>query len=314
MPGKRKRLGPLAESAADLAETGRVRPLETVNRLLLVTDGEERAQLVAPAGACEELRRQVFDNGPLRGIGVLRLVDQDMVDAAVDLVEHPGSGIGAGQEVLGLDDQVVIVERDIHELPPLVLRPHGVGDGDHGGACLRRPDMRELVVEAGQCGLRGRQSRHNRRLPTGEILAANLCARRSALGEEERSQRRCAAFAPARSCLPKAGFGLLVNLGRRSERREGGDRGVHLGIAERPAKFRQQRLFLLLAHAEQALERQGFSRGPVLAAVVIGGHPGKLCALSDHHIDHLADILAGGERHGLGESLAKQAFAVLGRA
>ena len=100
MPGERERLGPLPEFAADLAEPRRVRALETVDRLLLVADGEQRAQLVAPAGAREKLRRQTLDDGPLRGIGVLRLVDEDVVDAAVDLEEHPGRGIGARQEVL----------------------------------------------------------------------------------------------------------------------------------------------------------------------------------------------------------------------
>ena len=40
--------------------------------------------------AGEELLGQRLDDRPLLGVGVLRLVDQDVVDAAVELVEHPG--------------------------------------------------------------------------------------------------------------------------------------------------------------------------------------------------------------------------------
>ena len=42
------------------------------------------------AFAREEFLRQALHDIPLLRAGVLRLVDQDMVDAAVELVEHPG--------------------------------------------------------------------------------------------------------------------------------------------------------------------------------------------------------------------------------
>ena len=44
----------------------------------------------ARAGAGEEFRRQRADDLPLLRAGVLRLVDQHVVDAAIELVVHPG--------------------------------------------------------------------------------------------------------------------------------------------------------------------------------------------------------------------------------
>src|SRR4051812_49933220 len=55
------------------------------------------------------------DDVPLPGTGVLRLVDQYMVDAAVELEVHPAGG-HAVQHLQRLVDQVVIIEQ-----PPCLL-------------------------------------------------------------------------------------------------------------------------------------------------------------------------------------------------
>ena len=89
------------EGAAHLAEPRRVGALEREDRLLLVADGEQRAELLACPGAGEELGGKRLDDAPLRRVGVLRLVNQDVVDAAVDFVQHPGGGVGARQQRLG---------------------------------------------------------------------------------------------------------------------------------------------------------------------------------------------------------------------
>ena len=140
----------LLKSRPTSAEPRGIGALETVDRLLLVADGEQRAQLVARALAGEELRRQSLDDAPLRRIGVLRLIDQDVVDAAVDLVKHPGGGVGAQQQVPRLDDQVVIVERGFGLLAPLVVGLHRVGEHQHRGARLGQAQMRELIGELRQ--------------------------------------------------------------------------------------------------------------------------------------------------------------------
>ena len=80
---------PFAEVLAHPVELGRVGALEGVDRLLLVTNDKDRAPRLPRAFARREFARQPFDHVPLHGRGVLRLVDKDVVDAAVQPVEHP---------------------------------------------------------------------------------------------------------------------------------------------------------------------------------------------------------------------------------
>ena len=73
------------------------------------------AKIVAPSAAARaltggELGCQKLDDLPLLGAGVLRLVDEDVVDAAVELVEHP-FGAGPAQKVERPADEIVEVER-----------------------------------------------------------------------------------------------------------------------------------------------------------------------------------------------------------
>ncbi len=69
------------------------RALEAVDRLLLVADGEQRARHVAGAAPAKNSLGQRADHLPLHRARVLRLVDQDVVEAAVELVEHPLHGL-----------------------------------------------------------------------------------------------------------------------------------------------------------------------------------------------------------------------------
>ena len=88
-----------------------VRALERVDRLLLVAHDEEGAiHLVTRPGAGVKFICQPFDHVPLPGRGVLRLVDKDMVDAAVDAEQHPSSHGLVGQQSAGFEDQIVKVE------------------------------------------------------------------------------------------------------------------------------------------------------------------------------------------------------------
>ena len=85
----RRRAGLARERLARRGEHGGRRTLKAVDRLLLVADGEQGARLVARAAAGEELLRQRTDHVPLHGARVLRLVDEDVVEAAVELEQHP---------------------------------------------------------------------------------------------------------------------------------------------------------------------------------------------------------------------------------
>ena len=79
----------VGEGSAHGVELREVGALEAVDRLLLVADDEQGAHLAARAGVVEELRGQRVDDLPLLGAGVLRLVDEDVVDAAVELEHAP---------------------------------------------------------------------------------------------------------------------------------------------------------------------------------------------------------------------------------
>ena len=102
--------------------------LKTKDRLFVITDDEQRAQLVAMrALPGKEIAGQGIDDLPLRRVGVLRLVNQDMVDPSIELVTDPFGQVAARQQGSGLADLVVeidepgprlgIVPRE-RELPP----------------------------------------------------------------------------------------------------------------------------------------------------------------------------------------------------
>ena len=102
--------GAAAEHRTSLVESRRVGPLEAVNGLLEIADHEERAR--APLGlarAAEIFIDQPLDDLPLRGVGVLRFVDQHVVDLAVELVAHPLAHAGFAQQATSPFDKVVEV-------------------------------------------------------------------------------------------------------------------------------------------------------------------------------------------------------------
>src|SRR5688572_1092187 len=91
-------------------EPTRIGALEAIDRLLGVADREQRADTVgARAVPGRELLRDQTEDAPLFRVGVLRFVDEDMVDAPVELVEDPGGGV-ALQQQQRLADEVVEIE------------------------------------------------------------------------------------------------------------------------------------------------------------------------------------------------------------
>src|SRR5690606_18890277 len=94
------------ELAALLAEQTRICPLKAEDRLLVVADHEDRALTRrARAMTGEEFRGQLLDHAPLLGTGILRLVDQHVIDPAVELVEYPRRA-SVAQHLSGLVDEV----------------------------------------------------------------------------------------------------------------------------------------------------------------------------------------------------------------
>ena len=138
------------------AELGRVGALEAVDRLLLVADDEDRPGDLAGAGAGEELLRQRLDHPPLRRAGVLRLVDQDVVEPAVEPPEHPGGGARMLEQRARPVDQVVEVEQPEVALGAVVGREPGPPEA------VERRGLREGGVGEPERPRRLGQPRHQR--------------------------------------------------------------------------------------------------------------------------------------------------------
>src|SRR5205814_7749049 len=109
-PGVSAAQRPPRQLALHAAEPRRRRALEGKDRLLLVADREDAAAGAAATFAGEELLDQRADHLPLPRAGVLRLVNQQVVDPAVKLVLHPARGLAPRQERDASDDQIVEIE------------------------------------------------------------------------------------------------------------------------------------------------------------------------------------------------------------
>ena len=116
------RLGIGGEGAERRLEIERAGALEAEDRLLEVADGEDRprrAPRLPPLLLDEELARQRAHDAPLRGIGVLRLVHQDVIDAPIELEAHPIARSRLLQQRHRRSDQIVEID---HAAQPLRLR------------------------------------------------------------------------------------------------------------------------------------------------------------------------------------------------
>jgi hypothetical protein len=103
------------EVVAYVGEHAGRRALEAIDRLLLIADGEDSTLRSALDGTrigarCELLRQRLYDL-PLRRARILCLIDQDVIEAAVELVEYPRRGIATLQETRGAGDEIVVIER-----------------------------------------------------------------------------------------------------------------------------------------------------------------------------------------------------------
>ena len=125
----------------------RRRPLKGIDRLLLVANREDGAgNAVARAMTGEELLGQPAHDLPLLGAGVLRLVEQDVVDALVKLVLHPRPGVGARQKVDCAHDQIVEIEEAAAALDLLVSGDQPIGDGERGACAFEHAKQRQPVA------------------------------------------------------------------------------------------------------------------------------------------------------------------------
>ena len=85
------------------------RALKAENRLFFIADGKDRPVLRFASRSGEKFVRQSFDDRPLVGAGVLRFVNQNVIDAAVQLEQNPRRGVRRFQQMFRRRDQIVVV-------------------------------------------------------------------------------------------------------------------------------------------------------------------------------------------------------------
>ena len=295
--------GQLLEPVMHDGELTRRRALEGENRLLLVADREDRPSDQARAGAGEKFGGEAGDDFPLLRARILRLVDQHVVDALIELVVHPGRPLLA-QQRQGLFDQVVVIEVSAPVLRRLVAGDHGIGDGDErrgavaAGHRVAARDQRQHALALAAEAL-GKPRIVGLDRPGDELLAGLELA-----GEEELTID-AGALRPGgceRGVKPAGLF--LIALGAARE---------HLG-GGRPLRGRKQRPFRHLvldaldrvvgADAERPAER-GDRRLDATAVVDPGAHG---VALADRFTDHVLEGLVGHGRDRGRERAAERAF------
>ena len=135
----------------------RRRILERIDRLLLITDREDRPPAGPGAGAGGEFGDELADDLPLFAAGVLRFVDQKMVDAEVELVVNPG-GVDIAQERKRFVDQSVIVDQAAAFLFALITLQDVVNDDQQGGRAIPAYDGAPPLQKRANPTLLGHQS------------------------------------------------------------------------------------------------------------------------------------------------------------
>ena len=126
--------------------------LKRIDRLLLVADREDGANHVARAGAGGEFGDQPEDDLPLLAAGILRFVDQEMIDAEIELVVNPG-GIDAGEQRQRLVDQIVVIEQAAARLLVLVAPQNRVGDGEQRRRTIAADHGAQAIQQRANAGL-----------------------------------------------------------------------------------------------------------------------------------------------------------------
>jgi hypothetical protein len=236
-----------------------------------------------------------------------------MVDATVDLEQHPGRGIGARQQGRGLDDQVIIVEHGLGPFAAFIIGLNGIGKGKDGTARLSHPQMRELEIERDEAVARLFESGAERGDSIFQPLAAKALAGLTLFGAEDGPEQRGAGFAGHVLGRGKARFQPFV-VCRFGVQDEGLQQSIDFAVGQNRGEFGNESIFLLLLDAEQALQRQAFRLGPVRATIVVADHSGQLGVLVEHRVHNLAEVLFARERNDLGERIAERAVTLLGGA
>ena len=262
------------------SEVLRARALEAEDRLLVIAHHEDRAQLVV---ALPQSREEIFgkrsDDLPLRLIGVLRLVDEDMIDAPVELVADPFAEPPLAQKACSAADQIVEIDQPLALLRRVPGQGEAPADGERRGQQVDQFEQRPLLPDGFETGPHA--LRHARIV--GVELLERLQRPHFALLREQRRGEFVAAFHPGRRIARQPGFDRFDAFRRRrsapgpvhveaaDQRRavehrvvaECGD-GLGSGIGRKPEQLLHPVLQRLLpsADAEPRLARFGTAHQP----------------------------------------------------
>ena len=179
----------LGEALAGGREHLRRRALEAVDRLLLVADAEKCPLLVGGAGANEEFRCQRLDDRPLLRARVLRLVDQNVIEAAVELEQHPGGGVGRGKQPGGAANEIIEVERRPLRLGIGEALQHVAGKAQQRQRRLEQRQGAALAVELKEALRRAIDHGDEIGIGCRQLLRHQVLARAALAGEQEQCQR-----------------------------------------------------------------------------------------------------------------------------
>ena len=136
------------EMTAHLEEGARIGPLKAVDRLFCVADREYRAQAIARALAGKEFFGERGDDLPLLGVGVLSLVDQNVIEAAIELEQYPRRNSGAPQQVQRQGHEIVVIEHPLGSLALGIRLDQRAAEPDQGTARIRQRRRSLRIPEA----------------------------------------------------------------------------------------------------------------------------------------------------------------------
>ena len=100
----------LIEMLALLFKLARVGPLKGKNRLFFIAHGKQCAHRLMAVLAGEKLIGQSTNKPPLRRAGILRFIDQNMLQPAIDFEQHPLRRAMPAQQPIGRGNQIVIIQ------------------------------------------------------------------------------------------------------------------------------------------------------------------------------------------------------------
>ena len=212
---RKKALPRIGETRAEMAlhagEFARLGALERIDRLFDIAHREHAAHHRARALPGGKIGRELFENLPLTRRRVLRLIDQNMIDAGIKFVQNPG-GVGARQKRQRARDNVVEIEEAGALFQPLVMAKIIFEHRGQRQTALENAERAQLVGQGDNAAGFFFQQRDNFRMCGFQGLRWKFVARREFLRQidVEVIRRRRFKIAARRSQLqPRGGFFLV---------------------------------------------------------------------------------------------------------